>query len=57
MNKTKNAENALNLEVAEVVLDQCNLVDNRYQQKSEVLYVFTPNKSYGYLLNKAKQVI
>ena len=30
---------------------QCNLADNLYQQKSEVLYPFTPNKSYGYLLN------
>ena len=29
---------------------QCNLVDNQYQQKSEVLYTFTPNKSYAFLL-------
>ena len=35
----------------EVVLVQCNLVDNQYQQKSEVLYTFTPNKYYAYLLN------
>ena len=28
-----------------------NLKDNRYQQKSEALYFFTPNKSYAYLLN------
>ena len=34
------------LEVTEVVLVQCNLVDSQYQQKSEVLYSFTPNKSY-----------
>ena len=27
------------------------LVDNQYQQKSEVLYTFMPNKCYGYLLN------
>ena len=26
-------------------------MDNQYQQKSEVLYTFTPNKSYVYLLN------
>ena len=37
--------------MAEAVLVQCNLVDNQYQQKSEVLYTFTPNKSYAYLLN------
>ena len=49
--KTKNRENVPNLEGAEVVLVQCNLVDNQYQQKSDVLYTFTPNKSYAYLLN------
>ena len=31
--------------VVEVVLVQCNLVDNHYQQKSEVLYTFTPSRS------------
>ena len=51
IDKTKNGENIPNLEVAEVVLVHCNLVDNQYQQKSEVLYTFTPNKSYAYLLN------
>ena len=31
--------------VAEVVLVQCNLVDNQYQEKSsEILDTFTPNK-------------
>ena len=39
------------MEKVEVVLVQCNLVDNKYQQKSEVLYTFIPNKSYAYLLN------
>ena len=38
-------------EVVGVVLVQCNLADNQYQQKSEVLYNFMPNKSYAYLLN------
>ena len=37
--------------MVEVLLVPCNLVDNQYQQKSEVLYTFTPNKSYAYLLN------
>ena len=49
--KTKNGEKVPSLEVVEVVLVQCNLVDNQYQQKSEVLYTFTPNKCYAYLLN------
>ena len=25
---------------------KCNSVDNKYQQKSEILYTFTPNKAY-----------
>ena len=51
IDKTKNGENVPSFEVVEVVLVQCNLVDNQYQQKSEVLYTFTPNKSYAYFLN------
>ena len=35
----------------QVVLVQYNLIDNQYQQSSEVLYTFMPNKSYIYLLN------
>ena len=49
--KTKHGENVPSLEVDEVVLIQCNLVDSQYQQKSEVLYTFMPNKFYAYLLN------
>ena len=49
---TKNyGENVPSLESVEVLLVQCNLVDNQYQQKSELLYTFTPKKSYAYLLN------
>ena len=51
IDKTKNGENVTSLKVVEVVLVQCNLVDNEYQQKPELLYTFTPNKSYAYLLN------
>ena len=49
--KTKNGEKVTSLEVVEVFLVQCNLVDNQYQQIVEVLYTFTLNKSYVYLLN------
>ena len=38
------------LEVIEVVLVQCSLVDNQYQKKSDVLYTYTPNRSNAYLL-------
>ena len=33
------------------VLVQCNLVDNQYEKKSELLDSFTPNKSYAQLWN------
>ena len=38
IDKIKNCKNVLSLKVVEVVLVQYNLVDNQYQQKSEVLY-------------------
>ena len=44
----KNGDKLLCLEVVEVVLVQCNLVENQQQQK---LYTFIPNKSHAYLLN------
>ena len=40
IDKTKNVENVPSLEVAKVVLVQCNLVENQYQQKSEALHTF-----------------
>ena len=51
IDKTENGEKVQSLEVVEVVLVQCNLVDSQYQEKTEVLYTFTPNKSYAYLLS------
>ena len=40
-----------NLEITEVVLIYCNIVNNDYQQDSRVLYSFVPNKSFGQLLD------
>ena len=50
IDKAKNGEKVPipSIEVVEVVLVQCNLADKQYQQKSEVLYTFTPNKSHAY---------
>ena len=45
--KDKNGENVPNLEVSEVVLVHCNIVNNSYQKDSRVLYTFVPNKSFG----------
>ena len=42
--KGKNGENMPNLEVIEVVLILCNIVNNDYQQDSRVLYTFVPNR-------------
>ena len=49
--KYKNGENASYLEITEVVLIHCNVVDNSYRQSSRVLYTFVPNKSFGQLLD------
>ena len=50
--KTKKGEKVPTLEVFEVLLVPCNQYQcNQYQQKSKVLYTFTSNKSYAYLLN------
>ena len=48
--KDKNDENVLHLEITEVVLVHCNIVNNYYQQDSRVLYTFVPNKPFGSLL-------
>ena len=46
----KNGENVPKLEIAEVVLVHCNIVNNDYQQDLRVLYTFVPNKPFGSLL-------
>ena len=48
--KDKNGENVPRLEVAELVLVHCNLVNNDYQQDSRILYAFVPNKTLGSLI-------
>ena len=49
--KDKNGKNAPLLEITEVVLVHCNMVNNDYQQDSRVLYTFIPNKCFGSLLD------
>ena len=48
--KDKNGEYVLHLEVTEVVLVHCNIVNNDYRQDSRVLYSFVPNKPFRSLL-------
>ena len=50
MTKDKNGEDVPNLEIFELVLVHCNLVNNDYQQDSRILYTFVPNKPFGGLL-------
>ena len=44
VDQDKNGEDVPKLESIEVVLEHCNLVNNNYQQVSEVLLTFVPNK-------------
>ena len=48
--KDKNGENMPHLEITEVVLGDCDIVNNDYLQDSRVLYTFVPNKLFGSLL-------
>ena len=48
--KDKNGENLPHLEIAELVLVHCNLVNNDYQHDSRILHTFVPNKLFGSLL-------
>ena len=48
--KDKNGEKFPQLEILELVLVHCNLVNNDYQQDLRILYTFVPNKPFGSLL-------
>ena len=47
----KERRNVPSNKLVEVVLVQCNLENNQYQQKSEVFYTSRSKNSYTYLLN------
>ena len=46
----KNGENVPHLDITEVALVHCNIVNNDYQQDSRVLYTFVRNNPFGGLL-------
>ena len=48
--KNKNGENVPHLEITEVVLVHCNIVNNDYQKDSRVLYTLVPNKPFDSIL-------
>ena len=41
----------LHLEITEVAIVHCNIVNKGCQQDSRILYIFVPNKSFGQLLD------
>ena len=51
--KEENGDNLeiTHLEITEVVLVHCNIVNNDYQQYSRTLYTFVPNTSFGQLID------
>ena len=51
--KDKNGENVPHVEITEVILVQCNIVNNDYQQDSRILYTFVPNKPFGSLIESS----
>ena len=48
--KDKKVENVPHLEIKKVVLVDCNIVHNDYQQDWKVLYTFVRNNPFGSLL-------
>ena len=56
INKDKNGENMPDSEITEVVLTQCNIINNSYQQDSRVLSTLVPNKSFDQLLDISKNI-
>ena len=48
--KDINGENVLHLEIVEIILIHCNLINNNYQQNSRILYTFSPDKPFGSLM-------
>ena len=54
----KNGEKLPHLEITEVVLVYCNIVNSDYQHDSSVLYTFIPNKLFSQLLDiSSKNII
>ena len=51
INKTKNDVKVLSLEVVELVVVQCNSLDNQYELTSELLGTFMPINSCACMLN------
>ena len=51
INKNKNGENMRHLEITEVILGHCNIVNDDYKKDSRILFTFVPNKWFGQLID------
>ena len=51
VDQDKDREDLPKLESVDIVLVHCNLVNNNYQQTSNVLFTFVPKKQFGQLIN------
>ena len=51
INKGKNGENVTHLEITEVGLIHCSIVNNDYQHDLRILYIVVANKLFGQLLD------
>ena len=49
--KDENGKHVPHLQITEVVLVHCKIVNNKYQQNSKPLNKFVPNKLFGQLLD------
>ena len=52
----EDGENVPYLEINEVVLVQCNIVNNYHQQNSKAYYTFVPNKSFCQSLDTSLKI-
>ena len=55
VDKQNTSEIVPKLESVDIVLVQCNLFKNDYQQSSKSLFSFVPNKQFGQLINISQQ--
>ena len=49
ISKDKDSEHVPHLDVVELVIVHCNIINNNYQRDSRILYTFVPNKPFGSL--------
>ena len=57
LKKDENGENVPRLEITEIELIHCNIVNNDYQQDLRILYTLVPNKSFGQLPGISSKIL